>query len=216
MCHQSPLTTQEKSSRWVHSLTHYSLLYTTDLTCTGAEGSNIIHALDDVSSHHHHKTKKKLSFLGTITIAFPSTSSQLEMFHATDTKISPSMIDPGRISTERGVWIVVEEGDFKGMTMVTDRDSGDIVALSARNCNSEEKRSTLPSLKEYPSLKMIDLHNYRYMKDLDDSIGSVPALERLILTRCDLLQTLPRSIGNLHNLEEVSGLLRSVCPIRCS
>ena len=108
---------------------------------------------------------------------------------------------------QQSVWILVEDGDLKGMTMIADQDSGDIVALSARKCSSEDKRSVLPSLKEYPSLKLVDLHNYRFMKKLDDSIGDLPSLERLVLTRCDLLKTLPPSIGKLHNLVEV----RSAC-----
>ena len=105
-------------------------------------------------------------------------------------------------SQKQEVFILVEDGDLKGMTMIAE-DSGDIVALSARECSSEEKKSELPSLKEYPKLKVVDLHNYRFMKTLDDSIGDLPALERLILTRCDLLTSLPPSIGNLHNLIEV-------------
>ena len=111
---------------------------------------------------------------------------------------------------QQDVWILVEDGDLKGMTMIADQDSGDIVALSARKCSSEEKRSELPSLKEYPSLRLVDLHNYRFMKTLDHSIGDLPALERLILTRCDLLTSLPPSIGKLHNLVEVRD-----CPTVC-
>jgi hypothetical protein len=116
------------------------------------------------------------------------------------------MMDPLRISNsieQTGIWILIEDGDFKGMTMIADRHTGDIVALSARKCSSEEKRSKLPSLKEYPALTIVDLHNYRFMKHLDESIGDLLGLKRLVLTRCDLLCTLPRSLGNIHNLVEV-------------
>ena len=111
---------------------------------------------------------------------------------------------------QQGVWILVEDGDLKGMTMIADQDSGDIVALSARKCSSEEKRSELRCLKDYPLLRLVDLHNYRFMKTLDDSIGDLLALERFILTRCDLLTSLPPSIGKLHNLVEVRD-----CPTVC-
>lgn len=136
---------------------------------------------------------------------FCKRSAALSLFHTSQTK-RDRMVDPLRIANsteETGVWILVEDGDLKGMTMIADEETGDIVALSAKKCSSEEKRSELPSLKDYPSLRLIDLHNYRFMKNLDDSIGDLPGLERLILTRCDLLQTLPPSIGNLHNLVEV-------------
>jgi hypothetical protein len=119
-------------------------------------------------------------------------------------KQSKMIIDSSRlVEAQDGVWIVVEDGDFKGMTMFTDRNSGDVVGLSARSCSNQEKKSEFPNLKEFPSLKVVDLHNYRYMTLLHDSIGDLPFLERLVLTRCDLLKTLPSSIGNLKSLVEV-------------
>jgi Leucine-rich repeat (LRR) protein len=112
--------------------------------------------------------------------------------------------DNSVITYGEGVWIVIEEGELKGMTMIADRQSGDVVGISARSCKNEDKRNVMPSLKEHSSkLKVVDLHNYRYMKTLHSSIGELPNLERLILSRCDNLQTLPPSIGNLHNLVEV-------------
>jgi hypothetical protein len=113
-------------------------------------------------------------------------------------------IDCSRLEeSQDGVWIVVEEGDFKGMTMITDRSSGDVIGLSARSCSNQEKKSELPNLKEFSSLKVIDLHNYRYMTSLHDSIGDLSSLERLVLTRCDLLKKLPSTICHLKNLVEV-------------
>mmetsp|Transcript_26310 Transcript_26310/g.46421 ORF Transcript_26310/g.46421 Transcript_26310/m.46421 type:complete len:344 (+) Transcript_26310:100-1131(+) len=104
-----------------------------------------------------------------------------------------------------GIWIVAGDGEgvLKGITLIADRKNGDIVGLSARSCNDEDKRKEMPSLKEHTTLKVIDLHNYRYMIALNDSIGSVPALERLVLSRCDSLRTLSPAIGKLHNLIEL-------------
>ena len=102
-----------------------------------------------------------------------------------------------------GVWIVVEEGELKGMTLITDRESGDIVGLSSRSCSNEQMRSSMPSLRDNPNLKVIDLHNYRYIRNLHESVTDLQFLVRLVVSRCDLLQKLPNSIGNLHNLVEV-------------
>jgi hypothetical protein len=104
------------------------------------------------------------------------------------------------------VWIVVEDGesDLEGMTLFADRESGDIVGLSSRSCSNEQKRRSLPSLGEHPHLREVDLHNYRYMKDIHESIGNLTGLQRLILSRCDSLTKLPAAIGSLDRLVEVS------------
>jgi hypothetical protein len=114
------------------------------------------------------------------------------------------------VGAHDGVWIVVEDGEFKGMTMITDRTSGEVVGLSARSCSYQERKSEFPSIKEFPSLKVIDLHNYRYLTQIHESIGDLQSLERLILTRCDLLKTLPSTIGNLKNLVEVRAFMALV------
>jgi hypothetical protein len=116
-------------------------------------------------------------------------------------------LDPVATSAaDESSWMVVEDGDLKGFTLIADKDSGDIICLSARHCNDADRRSVMPSMKDYTSLKVIDLHGYRYVKTLHESIGDLPELQRLVLSRCDLLTTLPSSIGNLHSLVEV-GLL---------
>jgi hypothetical protein len=123
---------------------------------------------------------------------------------AANTGFSDATVHVAQVMTrQEGVWIVIEDGEFRGMTMITDRDTGDVVGLSARNCSNQEKRKEFPPLKDYPALKVIDLHNYRYMRSLHVSIGDLSSLERLLLTRCDLLKTLPSSIGNLKHLVEV-------------
>ena len=104
------------------------------------------------------------------------------------------------------LWIVVEdeEPELDGMTLVADRESGDIVSLSARSCRDEQKSGSMPSLEKYPHLKVVDLHNYRNLRDLHESVCSLPDLQKLALTRCDFLTRIPASIGNLENLVEVS------------
>ena len=61
----------------------------------------------------------------------------------------------------------------------------------------------MPSIEHYPKLQTLDLDNSRYLVELDDSVGSLTDLNRLILTRCERLERLPESLGNLHNLQEV-------------
>mmetsp|Transcript_61089 Transcript_61089/g.149566 ORF Transcript_61089/g.149566 Transcript_61089/m.149566 type:complete len:348 (-) Transcript_61089:289-1332(-) len=102
-----------------------------------------------------------------------------------------------------GVWIVVDDGDLKGMTMVTDRQTGDVICLSSKNCSNEDKRRDMPSLDEYPELKVVDFHGQRYMKCINESIGVPAKMERLILSRMDSLTTLHPAVGNLHNLVEL-------------
>ena len=120
---------------------------------------------------------------------------------SSDTTMDSTILSSGN---NAGIWIDVEDGELEGMTLVADRETGDIVGLSSRSCNNEQKRSLMPSLKEYPTLKVVDFHNYRYMRRLHKSIADLPVLQRLILSRCDLLQKLPGSIGKLDCLVEVS------------
>jgi len=108
------------------------------------------------------------------------------------------------VNYEKITIIVVEDGELEGMTLVVDRESGETVGLSSRSSRNEAKRRSMPSLKDYSALKEIDFHNYRYMRTVADSIGDLRCLQRLILSRCDLLQKLPPSIGKLDQLIEVS------------
>lgn len=103
------------------------------------------------------------------------------------------------------LWICVEdeEPELEGMTLVADRESGDIVSLSARTCRDEQKSGSMPSLEKYPHLKVVDLHNYRNLRDLHESVCNLPELQKLVLTRCDYLTRIPSSIGNLENLVEL-------------
>jgi hypothetical protein len=104
-------------------------------------------------------------------------------------------------------WEIVEsDGDLaiKGMSIQVDKATGQMVSLSARHTKDADRWLTMPSLEHYSaSLKDLDLHKSRYLIELDPSVCSMIHLERLILTRCDRLRTLPRDIGQLTNLKEV-------------
>lgn len=93
---------------------------------------------------------------------------------------------------------------FKGVTMLMDKGSRDIVVLSTRDSKNADRLSTIPDLQCYAnSLLVLDLHKCRYISSLHDSVGGLVKLRRLMLTRCNNLKTLPDSIGNLSNLTEV-------------
>ena len=101
-------------------------------------------------------------------------------------------------------WVKVDKGELKGMTISIDRNSGLVVSLSARRCQDANRWNSMPSLDEHQSLKMLDLHKMRYMKELNASVCNLVHLEKLILTRCESLTCLPKEIGMLRNLKEVS------------
>ena len=100
-------------------------------------------------------------------------------------------------------WAMLEGGNFKGMTIGADRNSGLVVSLSARHCRDNDRWTKMPSLEDYASLKELDLHKSRYMKELHVSICGLQNLQTLILTRCDRLTSLPTDFGKLSCLQEV-------------
>ena len=100
-------------------------------------------------------------------------------------------------------WELVEDGDFKGIALATDRKNGEIVYMSTKHCGAVDLWNKMPSLEEFPSLIVLDLHKCRYIVDLHESVGSLVNLQQLLLTRCSKLRTLPSTLGNLENLVEV-------------
>lgn len=101
-------------------------------------------------------------------------------------------------------WLKIENGDCKGMTELVDKESGKVVALSARRGSDRDRWITMPSLQPFDSLKYLDLHKSRYIRQLHASVCELQDLECLILTRCERLESLPAEIGLLGNLKEVS------------
>jgi hypothetical protein len=100
-------------------------------------------------------------------------------------------------------WILLEDGELKGMTIIVDHDSGDVLSLSTRLCRDEDRWTEMPSLTQYSTLQTLDLHNSRHLSRLSETIGSMKSLRRLILSRCYALTTLPVSLGELSSLQEV-------------
>jgi Leucine-rich repeat (LRR) protein len=111
-------------------------------------------------------------------------------------------------SGRRGDWILVDKGPMKGMSIIVDQSSGEVVSLSSRYCRDPERwRENMPSPEGYStSLRTLDLDNSRYLVELSNSIGSLSRLEKLYLTRCERLERLPDSICRLANLQEVSSV----------
>lgn len=102
-----------------------------------------------------------------------------------------------------GDWLLVGEGDLKGVTLVVRRGSGEAVSLSTRSQSEEDRWDDVPDLSSYPSLEVLDLHKSRYITTFDASVCMAPNLKRLLLTNCSQLCTISPSIGSLRNLTEV-------------
>lgn len=96
---------------------------------------------------------------------------------------------------------------IKGVTLLANKNTRKVVFLTTRSTKDANRWDVMPSLHPFrESLQVLDLHNSRYITSLHDSIGDLPHLRRLIVTRCSRLTTLPDSIGNLKNLTEVGDL----------
>jgi hypothetical protein len=118
-------------------------------------------------------------------------------------------------------------------TIIVDQANGNIISFSTRSCTENErwKTTVMPSLgseqddddmtttdakvnRNFKTTQILDLHNSRYLIELNPTIGSqLPNLQRLLLTRCDRLQRLPDSIGSLQFLEEVRTQISLAFPI---
>lgn len=124
----------------------------------------------------------------------------------------PSSEDPSR--DDHSNWILLNHCELQGMNIIVDAASGNVVAFSTRYCRDGErwKGGLMPSLTQqsginFSTIQTLDLHNSRYLVDLNGALGSqVPQLRRLLLTRCDRLERLPESLSMLQYLEEVNTL----------
>ena len=104
----------------------------------------------------------------------------------------------------QGDWILLEEGAMRGMNIVVDQSSNEVISLSTRNCRDADRwREEMPSLEGFPALQTLDLDNCRYLTELDESVGTLQQLRKLSVTRCDRLERLPKSLYSLGNLQEV-------------
>ena len=105
-------------------------------------------------------------------------------------------------------WILLDEGALKGMTIVVDKSTTEIISLSTNPCRDADRwRNGMPSVIEYHALRSLDLDSCRYIVELHDTVGSLSMLRRMLVTKCDRLERLPKSINCLHNLQEVGFLL---------
>lgn len=100
-------------------------------------------------------------------------------------------------------WTQVEDGELKGMKTGKDPMTGQVVALSFRQCPEANRWTVMPSLTMFEATVELDLHKCRYMRQLHPSVCQLINLETLILTRCEKLTSLPEEIGMLKNLVEV-------------
>jgi len=87
------------------------------------------------------------------------------------------------------------------------RDEDETIATTTTTTSSGDAGTAMPSLKDYPYLRTLDLYNQRYITLLNESLTTIPSLaahlETLSLNRCSRLAALPASIGRLRNLKVV-------------
>jgi hypothetical protein len=121
--------------------------------------------------------------------------------------------DPNRDDSNN--WILLNHCDLRGMNIIVDPATGNVVAFSTRYCRDGERwkeGGQMPSLMQqnginFSTVQTLDLHNSRYLVELNAALGSqLPQLRRVLLTRCDRLERLPESLSSLQYLEEVGKL----------
>jgi len=102
-------------------------------------------------------------------------------------------------------WILLQEEDpMKGVSILVDAQTGNVIEMSTRRCEDRYRWRTMPCLvPKYSKVQRLNLENSRYITDLDVSVTELMDLKRLKLTRCSALQRLPAFIGNLKNLQEL-------------
>jgi hypothetical protein len=125
----------------------------------------------------------------------------------------------GIVNNHRNNWILLDQGsdDMKGVTIIVEESSGNIISVSTRTCPDQDRWKSLSmpplpqenddthtTLYDFTTTQILDLHNSRYIRELHPNIHmQMPNLRQMLLTRCDQLQLLPESIGSLEFLQEV-------------
>src|SRR3569623_1859408 len=82
----------------------------------------------------------------------------------------PADVTMGGIVGSADGWILLEDGELKGMNIIVDPDSGDVLSLSTRFCRDADRwKDGMPNslATSYTTLQTLDLHNSRYLTALD-------------------------------------------------
>jgi hypothetical protein len=87
-------------------------------------------------------------------------------------------------------------------SMMISDDGTSLTTRHARHC--ERWMPEMPSLMSFQgTLKVLDLHDCRYITELHPSVTQLGQLESLRLNRCLLLEHLPADLGRLKALRQV-------------
>lgn len=119
-------------------------------------------------------------------------------------KMDPEARLPLDDSSSEDGWILVNEGDLKGATLMVDRNSGEVLSISTRSCRDEDRWETVPDLSRFKCLEFLDFYKSRYITEFDATVCPAPTTRKVFLTRCDNLQTISPSIEVLQNLTELN------------
>ena len=99
---------------------------------------------------------------------------------------------------------VSHEGELNGLLVEVDEE-GSVVSCSTRGVRDEDRwENNMPSFERFPCLRELDLFKSRYIQTVHESTCQLEHLTTLRLTRCSRLRSIPATIGQLQNLEEVS------------
>jgi hypothetical protein len=155
------------------------------MTGRSMESTNSVTTICDTDTHHHH------------WVVIGTTKNDAEIDSSPD---SLSCVDQIAI------------GLPKGVQLLADSVSGDVVTLSSEYCRDSERISSSDQLdmvlnrigEKYPQLRVMNLSNNRYFTTMPPSLSHLGCLQRLVLSRCESLDSLPENLGQLPALEEVN------------
>lgn len=103
---------------------------------------------------------------------------------------------------EQGGGDAPSSDNISNSSMMISDDGTSLTTRHARHC--ERWMPEMPSLMAFQAtLKVLDLHDCRYITELHPSVTQLQNLESLRLNRCLLLEYLPADLGRLKALREV-------------